>query len=130
MKDISAIREKLGSLKKAPGQNHFEYYVGKFKINIWLNKIQEPTDDNDSENILTYDKVNVDLYEISNRPSSLYKFVYINSDSRFKNYEPIQYFWVAPNRWRRNANGEEMPIHHLCELIKYLDRLSNLNAFM
>lgn len=124
-----AIRQKLGDLKKAPGQNHFEYYVGKFKINIWLNKIQEPTDDNDNDNILSHDKVDVDLHEVSNRQDQLYNWVYLNTDSRFKDYAPIQYNWI-PNLWQQRANGEAMPIHHLCELIKYLDRLSNLSAFM
>lgn len=128
-KDISTIRNNLGNLKKAPAQNHFEYYVGKFKINIWLNKIQEPTDDNDNDNILSHEKVDVDLHEVSNRQDRLYNWVYISTDSRFKDYLPIQYYWI-PGRFQLHCNGEDMPILQLCELIKYLDRLSNLNAFM
>lgn len=130
-KNIHVIRQKLASLKKAPKQNHFEYYIGKFKLNIWLDKIQEHTSPDD-DNILRHAKVNVDVYEIArDRTDRLYNWVYLNRDLRFKDYEPIQSIY-DPGDWRNRirANGQDMPILQLCELIKYLHRLSNLSVFL
>lgn len=127
--NIYVIRKKLAILKRAPGQNHFEYYAGKFKVNIWLDKIQEHAANDDNDNILNHSVVHVDLHELSKKDDHLYDWVYLNTDSRFKNYEPIQYDWL-PGLHQRYSNGENMPIHHLCELIKYLYKLPNLSAFI
>lgn len=128
-KNLHVIRQKLASLKKAPGQGHFEYYVGKFKINIWVDAIQEHTSPDD-DNILLHATVNVDLHEVArDRTDRLYNWVYLSQDVRFKDYEPIKYN-VIHGRYTLPASGDKMPILQLCELIKYLYRLSNLTAFM
>lgn len=127
-KNISVIRQKLATLKPAPNQTHYEYYVGNFKINIWLDKIQEHAA-SFSEKILDHATVNIDVFEISNRDNQLYDWVYLDRDSRFTDYEPIQYSYL-PGRYQKKTSGQDMPILQLCELIKYLYRLSNLNAFM
>lgn len=126
-KNIYVIRQNLATLKPAPHQSHYEYYVGKFKLNIWLDKIQEHSA-NFSDNILDHATVDVDLHEIANRNDRLYNWVYMDRDERFVDYEPIQYPYLHGFH-QKNTSGRDMPILQLCELIKYLYRLSNLTAF-
>lgn len=127
-KNIYVIRQKLATLNKAPGQNHYEYYAGKFKVSIWTHAIQDPMHEDDSK-ILDHATVDIDLHEIANRDDRLYNWVMMHRDIRFIDYEPIQYHYL-PDRRLINRSGRDMPILQLCELIKYLYRLSNLTAFM
>jgi hypothetical protein len=125
-KNIYVIRHKLAELKPLPGR--FEYKVGRFEILMYVHKIQDPPPGT-TYNILSYKTVDVILNEstVSGATSS----VSLRDDSRFKNYEPIQYNTLdLPGGKINLSNGDKMPILHLCELIRYLHRLSNLTAFM
>jgi hypothetical protein len=127
-KNIYVIRHKLAELMKSPNQSHYSYRVGRFALSIFTYKIQdEPPVEPDS--ILRHKTVSIVLNEttVSGATSS----VSIRDDSRFKNYEPIQYNIIkTPSGCVNISNGDAMPILHLCELIRYLHRLSNLTAFM
>lgn len=125
-KNIYVIRRKLSTLKRS-SRSHFEYKIGIFTLNIFThNNSSEPTD---SPNLLDYEKVYVLLNETSK--SGIVSTVSIRDDNRFKNYKPIQYNVIeTPNGTINLSDGDNMPIVHLCELISYLHRLSNLTAFM
>lgn len=128
-----AIRRRLAALHKAPGQNHYEYYVGKFKVNIWTTPIQEHgsiENDNISRHVIL---PTVDLYEVHrNDPTKrLYDMVYMSRDTRFMNYKPIQYPLNPGSPFAvTSCTGRNMPLENLCELIRYLHKLEKLSVFL
>lgn len=127
-KNIYVIRHKLAELKPIPDEGRYEYRVGKFTVVMYAHNIQDAPPDQ-LLNILRYKTVDVLVSEttVGGHTTS----VSIRDDSRFKNYEPIQYNVVkTPTGCVNISNGDSMPILHLCELIRYLHRLSNLTAFM
>jgi len=126
-KNIYVIRSKLAQLK--PTYNgHYEYHVGSFIVHIYLYDIQD-TPSTEKSAILAQETVNIVLNETTK--SGITSSISIRDDSRFKTYEPIQYNVIQSPGGKLNlSNGDRMPILHLCELIRYLHRLSNLTAFM
>lgn len=127
-KNIYVIRRKLSILKKVPGRSHYEYRVGNFVLSIFTHAIQDEPDDG-LGCLLKHQTVSINLEELNK--SGVSSYIYIWNDSRFKNYEPIQYNVVkTPNGLVNLSDGLDMPILHLCELIRYLHRLSNLTAFL
>jgi hypothetical protein len=131
--DIEAIRTQLGTMKKVPGRDHYEWKVGRFTLHIFTSPRSFRTD----ESILRYETVDVNVNEFITRAMSsadgtmfLTNWISIREDEPFKNYEPIQYNIVCTPNGRVNlSDGTDMPIQHLCELIHYLYRLSKLTAF-
>lgn len=129
VKNIYVIKRKLSELKKRAGYNDYVYYVGHFILHIYTNSIQDPGSLDPNDCITKYDKVDVSLLESSKNNQNV--IVGLRDDSRFKNYRPIIYsFFDGANGIVNLSDGREMPIINLCELIKYLHRLSNLTAFM
>jgi hypothetical protein len=128
-KNIYVIRHKLGNLKPCHGNTgRWEYGVGPFNVVIFAYDIGD-VPPNQADNLLRFDKVDVVLNEFTKDGSA--SSVRLNDDPRFKNYEPIQYDVIESPSGKINlSNGNKMPILHLCELIRYLHRLSNLTAFM
>ena len=128
-KNIYVIRHKLGELKPCAGRgDRWEYPVGNFTVVIFAYDIGDVPPEQ-MDNVLRFDKVDIVLNE-KNKEGAI-SSVSIRDDARFKNYEPIQYNIIDSPGGRINlSDGRNMPIHHLCELIRYLHRLSNLTAFM
>lgn len=128
-KNIYIIRRKLSELRPCANRSdRWEYRVNNFNVVIYAYEIGDvPPSQMDS--LLRFDKVNVVLNEFNKQGDGI--FVSLRDDSRFKNYEPIQYDIITTPNGRLNiSNGDNMPILQLCELIRYLYRLSNLTAFM
>jgi len=127
-KNLYVIRRKLAALQKILGRNHYEYYVGNFSLVIFTYPVQEmPPAEPDS--IVKHNTVSVNLRETNK--SGMTTSISLRDDSRFRNYEPIQYNVVqTPTGLTNLSDGQAMPISHLCELIRYLHRLSNLTAFI
>jgi hypothetical protein len=129
IKNIYVIKRKLSELKKRAGYNDYIYYVGQFIVHIYTNSIQDPGSLDPNDCITKYDKVDITLLESSKNNQN--STINLRDDSRFKSYRPIIYsFFDGPNGIVNFSDGREMPIINLCELIKYLHRLSNLTAFM
>lgn len=122
-KSLYIVRRRLAERTKRPGLNFFDYYVGNFLIKI---KTRAPHG-NSSDRITFHDILDVSLSEEKRYSDGrLYdSTIDLERDSRFKNYKPIKCHDISGY-----SNGREMPINHLCELIIYLHRLSNLSAFM
>ena len=91
------------------------------------NRIQEHKDWGPDDRIIHHDVLDVSLYEFKRHQDggSYETYIDLEKDSRFKNYQPIKY-----SEFAGYSTGREMPINHLCELVKYLHRLSNLSAFL
>lgn len=126
-KNIYVIRHKLGELKLISG-HRWEYQVGQYTVNMYPYDIGDipPAD---ADNILKRETVSVVLNERSKL--GVVSSISLRNDSRFKDYEPIQYNVIDSPGGRINlSNGDNMPLTHLCELIRYLHRLTNLAAFM
>ena len=127
LKNVYIIKRRLADLKeKSPGQ--FVYYVdNSFIINIYLNDDIRESDDR----ITNHGDVNIAVYEVyrillnNGNYHSSQLYLNLDMDPRFKNYKPIQYHEFP---WCNT--GKHIPIMYLCELIKYLHRLSNLSAFV
>lgn len=129
-KNLYVIKRRLADLKKRPGYNDYVYYVGKYALHIYTNSIQDPASLDPNDSVVKYDKVDVNLHEENPRTNS-YRIISLRDDSRFSNYKPIQYnFFDGPNGRINLSDGREMPVIYVCELIKYLHRLSNLSAFL
>jgi len=128
-KNIYVIKHKLGELKPCPGRgDRWEYSVGNFNVVIFAYDIGD-VPPNQMDSILRFEKVDVVLNE-STKDGTI-SSVSLRDDPRFKSYEPIQYNVIESPGGRLNlSNGNGMPILYLCELIRYLHRLSNLTAFM
>jgi len=122
------IRRKLAELK--PHNNTmYRYFVGHFEVQIYPHEIQDiRPHEKLADNLLKYKTVHVTLWEEGKKSGQ--QIVRLLDDPRFKNYEPIQYdVHTTPSGKLNFSNGDRMPIPYLCELIKYLYRLSNLSAF-
>lgn len=92
-------------------------------LQIHTERTQEPI--NYTDCITDYPIVDVTLSEkmrISAYPNEAYVIINLEKDLRFKGYSPIKY-----KEFEGLSNGQEMPIAHLCELIKYLYRLNKLS---
>jgi hypothetical protein len=128
-KNIYVIRHKLGNLKPCQGNTgRWEYGVKPFNVVIFAYGAGD-TPPSQADNLLRFEKVDVVLNEFTKDGTA--SSVRLNDDPRFKDYEPIQYNVIETPSGRINlSNGDKMPILHLCELIRYLHRLSNLTAFM
>lgn len=136
-KNIYVIKHKLGGLTKGPYDNHFEWQIGHFLVKIYPQEIQDPTPTyiylpsqgqaaKKLDCILQYQQVDVHVEESSTN-SPVPSHINLNTDKRFKDFKPIQYSVV---RDINLSDGRKMPIIYLCELIRYLYRLSNLTAFL
>lgn len=126
--DIEAIRKVLGTKQKVPGRDFYEWKVGRYVLHVYTS----PRSFRTNENILRHETVNVDIMEVwkSSQDNTFTNYIHIRDDEPFKSYEPIQYDIVSTSNGHINlGDGRDMPIHHLCELIRYLYRLSNLTAF-
>jgi hypothetical protein len=129
-KNIYVIRHKLNDLKRLPWSNRYELQVGPFVVKIFPDGHGDPTQ---HQYITQYEEVDVGVYEPyrSDDGTTLEQLLSLRDDPRFKNYRPIQYNVIETSNGSINlSDGNKMPIHHLCELIRYLYRLANLTAFM
>lgn len=128
-KNLYVVRRRLAELVKPPGSSCFHYYIGNFIIKIFTDRIQEHSNRGPEDRITHHDIVDINLVEIKRfkggNGATTEEYIDLEHDSRFKNYQPIKYA-----EWAGYSQGREMPINHLCELVKYLHRLSNLSAFM
>lgn len=130
LKNVYVIKQKLAELKPITANTgrRFIYYVGEsFTVNIDLNDgIYDPDDritKHGDVNIFVYENLRILLSDGTYKNTQYY--LNLDSDPRFKNYKPIQYHEFP---WCNI--GKHIPIMYLCELIKYLHRLSNLSAFI
>lgn len=125
-KNIDVIRRKLAALKVERG--HYMYHVGGYTLHMYIHEIQDVPPEGEM-NLGYADRINVVLNETTK--SGVTSSISLRDDPLFKNYEPIQYNLIqTPNGKINLSNGDSMPIHHVCELIRYLHRLSGLKAFM
>jgi hypothetical protein len=109
----------LDSLSKSKEHNCYVYEAHPFVIRIWTSKIQDFNQVVDDK-ITDYHTVDVSVYQLSK--NKLENYICLVKHDFFKNYMPIKY--------AVHSNGIDMPIQHLCELIKYINSLSNLCVFM
>lgn len=126
-KDIVEIREELNLLRRVNNRSHYNYCIGPFSIKIYTSRIQEQPIPTDQDNIMNHEVVDVYVFESrrTNDPHfTEHIAIHLEKDARFKHYTPIKY-----SEWADYSTGVEMPISHLCELIKYLHRLSKLSIF-
>jgi hypothetical protein len=126
-KNLYIIKRRLAERRKRPNQPYFDYFVGNFLVKIFPDRIQENNNYGPDDSIVNHNLLDVHLYEYKRDSSgqSFEQYVDLEKDSRFKNYQPIKY-----SQFTQYSTGKEMPLTHLCELIKYLHRLSNLSAFL
>jgi hypothetical protein len=125
VKNLYIIKRRLSEVKRNR-HGYFEYFVGDsyvvkiFPIGLFL---KPPA------TVTHYKIMDITLYSLSRDKKDPARWnenhIRLDSDPTFKNYKPIQY---AEFEW--NNNGHNMPILHLCELIKYLHRLTNLKVFI
>jgi hypothetical protein len=118
VKNLYVIKRRLADLKTLQ-YGGFEYHVGDFVVKIYTQPFKGMNTIDKNDCIVKHEKVNVLLNELNKR-NGFYERVNLENDPRFSNYEPIKY-----DDW----NGDNMPILQLCELIKYLHRLSKLTIF-
>ena len=126
--NIYVIKRKLAELKRSPARNFYEYDVGRFTVYIFAYDIQDiPKEEIQS---IVQCKT-VDVIVVERNKDNAVSSISIRDDARFKDYKPIQYDVISTFYGTTNVGtGNGMPIIHLCELIRYLHRLSNLTAFM
>lgn len=134
-KNIYVIRRKLAALNPVPGRNFYEWEVERYLVRIFPPNRASVRD----EGILFWEEVDVQLIELHKHPeqsnltydSTIEVYIDLRSDPTFKDYKPIQYNVVTtPNVVINLGNGDDMPILQLCELIRYLYRLTSLTAFL
>lgn len=128
-KNLYVIRRKLAELRSIRSPGHYEYVVGRFTVHIFSYETQDVPSKDRADNLLKHERVNVVLNEVdkSGKTSS----ISLRDDPLFRSYQPIWYDVIeTPNGKINVGNGDRMPINTLCELIKYLHRLTNLTAFM
>lgn len=128
--NINLIKENLGAMRLKLGQSCFHYYIGDFIVKIWTHRIQEHYSSNEeiiNDCITNYKVVDINLYEWILAPNKKTRWetqINLEADCRFKDFQPIKY-----SEFKNLSSGIGMPIEHLCELIRYLDRLPILVLF-
>lgn len=128
-KNLYVIRRKLAELRPIRGAGHYEYVVGRYTVHIFSYGIQEAPSTDPADNLVKHESVNVVLNETDK--SGAVSSISLRDDPPFRSYQPIWYDVIeTPNGKINMGNGDRMPINALCELIKYLHRLTNLTAFM
>lgn len=129
-KNLYVIKRRLAERRKRPNQNYFDYFVGNFVVKIFPDRIQEHNDYGPDDSIVNHKVLYVHLYEYKRDSFGhlFEQYIDLEKDSRFKNYQPIKYSVFA--QYSTGKKMPLMPLMHLCELIKYLHRLSNLSAFL
>jgi hypothetical protein len=125
-KNIYVIRRRLADLK--PIGSRWEFVIGNFTVVMFPYEVGDvPPDQVDTP--VRHKELSVVLNEKSKNGTT--SSVSLRDDHRFKHYEPIQYNVIETPSGKINlSNGDHMPILQVCELIRYLHRLSNLTAFM
>lgn len=124
--NVDSIKEYLSELKLPKSRGHFCYYVGFFILYIFPSTSEGNTIFTGEERITHHEKLDISLYESKRGETDVYfALVDLEKDLRFINYQPIKY-----NKYVGLSSGIDIPIIHLCELIKYLHRLCNLTSFM
>lgn len=124
-RNLYIIKRRLAERKREGSYGpYWTYYVGNFIVEItpFNNK-------NIYDSVVQYECLNVSLFEetkpklspMDKLVTNYKKNIYLLNDPRFINYEPL--------KKSEGLNGIGMPLVTLCELIKYLHRLSNLNVF-
>jgi hypothetical protein len=103
------IKNKLFQLEITDNK-YYRYIVGHYTIIIYTD-VFEPT----RQQLFQCNIFDIYLHENG-------RYIYLPQDDRFGNYHPIKYGGY-------NSNGKCMPLAQLCELVKYLHKLSNLKAF-
>lgn len=125
-KNIDVIRRKLAALKVVRG--HYEYHVGGYTLHMYIHGIQDVPPEGEM-NLSHAERINVVLNETTK--SGITSSISLRDDPLFKNYEPIQYNVITTPSGKINlSTGDSMPFACVCELIRYLHRLSDLKAFM
>lgn len=120
------IRRKLAEL--TPVDGWYYYFVGDFIVKIFVDSKRGWTRESKDIGSLVIHKTldEVDLYELTNNKDGTksQSFIPLERDARFKNYTPIKYK-VIPGY----STGKDMPLQCLCELIRYLHKITKLSAF-
>lgn len=119
VKNLYVIKQRLANLKPLQ-YGGFEYAVGDFRIKIYSQPFKGMNTVDKNDCVTKHEKLNVLVNEL-NRKNGFFERVHLERDSRFKDFEPIKY---------EDWNGDNMPILQLCELVKYLHRLSKLSFFI
>jgi hypothetical protein len=131
-KNLYVIKHKLNDLKRVPGASYFEMEIGPYLLRMWAGRMGDP--DEIIQYLAQCQKIDVQLYELERKIDNKVQGmsgISISQHPLFKNYKPIQYNTIeTPNGIINMSEGNEMPLNHVCELIRYLYRLSNLTAFM
>lgn len=132
MKDINdnvkfpyVIRRRLGDLRSVDSALRWEYWIdNKFQVCLFGDRIQDPREAAPNSAPTHFQTLDVNVYDIKRDESGETK-TYINlvTDSRFYNYQPIKY------KQHGHSDGDDMPLHVVCELIAYLHTISKLSAF-
>jgi hypothetical protein len=121
------IRRRLAELTREDNKTSFTYYVGDFMVDIYTTDIHDNKFPPEDDRVTKHSKLEVALWELqrsklTNKP--LYSTVFLEVDSRFKNYQPIKY-----HEFPGYSDGRNMPLNHLCELIRHLHKLTKLAVF-
>jgi hypothetical protein len=119
--NVYVIKRNLAILKRLDPEGHFEYSVGNFILKIFTHRVGSQPIDNKNDRVTFYDKVDVNLYEKIN---GLANYIKVFSDTRFSSCPAIHF--EGSNFY--DLNG--LPLINLCELIKFLCKISNLSAFL
>jgi hypothetical protein len=129
-KNIFVIKQRLSEIQLKPGESCYHFYVeDKFIIKIWTKTVKDNYlyVDVKDDRITLHEKIHVNLYEMKRYSDGdrVETYIDLEKDGRFKEYKPIKYHQLSGY-----SSGDHMPVITLCELIKYLYRLSNLTAFL
>lgn len=118
VKNLYVIKQRLANLKPLT-YGGFEYLVGDFMVKIFSEPFKGMSAVDKNDCVVKHEKLNVLVNEL-NKKNGYYERIHLERDFRFKDFEPIKY-----DDW----NGDNMPLLQLCELVKYLHRLSKLSIF-
>ena len=120
--NIYVIKRNLAILKRFEPEGHFEYTVGKFILKIFTHRVGSSPTSNKNDRITSYEKVDVNLYEKNG--TDIFDYIKPYNDSRLLNCPAINF--EGSNFY--DLSG--IPVINLCELIKFLYKISNLSAFL
>lgn len=126
LKNSYLVRRRLSALRKLPGDACYILNIDKFMVRMYTNAEFSIPANRELPNLTDYKAVTVEVWEQVSSSENRRVEVYLNSDPRFESF-------IEDNRWSdqdwKIRTGSHMPVPVLCDLIKYIDRIAELNAF-
>lgn len=128
LKNSYLVRRRLSCLRKLKGDACYQLNIGDFAVRMFTNAEYSDPKNRELNSLTDYKAVTVEVWEDQPTGTAIGKRTTINlsQDYRFsETWKELR--WTSDEfEW---SHGILVPLHVVCDLIKHIDRISELLAF-